>query len=107
MTQYLIRKIETCETCKGTGWIEHPHCMICGWYVEPKEMEHLHHNYELLCGHSVDKLAEEYQCTECDGKGKIETWIPLADALKELGVSMHPYDWEAQQDAWERLVTVA
>ena len=86
---YQVRKLETCKACKGTGWIWDPHCEECGRKISEKEMAVLDRNNELPCGHPVNRLLEEYRCTECED-GKIESWISLEQALRELHDSQHP-----------------
>lgn len=66
--KFLVRCIEGCLECHGTGHITNPHG----------------------------------ECPTCEGAGKLSYWMPLQDALQELGSTL-PYDWEDQQDRWGRL----
>jgi len=40
--------------------------------------------------------SEEEPCCECEGEGEIETWVPLLDALQDLGweASGEPEEWD-------------
>jgi len=96
-TQYLVRKIETCPVCKGEKHLIDP-----DWQRINRE------NNEWMQDHHIPTFTdaaqadwerriketwpyhkpppEEYPCDECEGSGKIESWLSLADALRELGV---------------------
>ena len=97
--QYLIRKIETCPECKGEKFFYNP------------EWAELNEEHDRRCrdmtpndrftefGQMVREKwpwgepPEEEPCAECEGTGKIETWIPLEQALHELGY-YRPTDWD-------------
>ena len=86
-TQYLVRKVGTCHRCQGTGFIELAHCRKCEQILTDEEFAAITIGDALPCGHSIDNLAEEDWCIECEGTGKVETWIDLEDALQEVAAA--------------------
>lgn len=96
-TQYLIRKIEMCPVCNGDKFLPNK-----DW----QEINKANNAWMELRGIKVFNEAahmdwerrirekwphqkpppEEEPCHECEGEGKIETWIDLREALQELGV---------------------
>ena len=109
--QYFVRKVEQCPECNGEGVYYNPE-----WAELNEEHAHRCRNAAIDDRFAeFDKMVrekwpygeppEELQCCECEGTGKIETWVSLKDALRELGVSLYPPDWEEQLDGWARLVT--
>ena len=94
--KYLIRKIETCPQCRGDKYLSNPHWQrICrdnaAWmdaHTGGRFTDEAEHDWkrriEAQWPHQ-DPPPEEEPCYECEGEGKIETWIPLEQALVELG----------------------
>jgi hypothetical protein len=93
--QYLVRKIETCRTCKGEKILFNPH-----WKrIKRENIEWSNkNNVPILSLKSADdwsrRIKEQWPdgypppevepCHECEGEGKTETWIDLEDALREV-----------------------
>jgi hypothetical protein len=115
-TQYLITKRETCPVCEGDQYLANP-----DWQRINRENNEWMEARGIttftdealadwndrikVCWPYGDPPPEAELCHECEGQGTVETQVDLAEALAALGVSLHPPDWEEQQDRWERLQT--
>jgi hypothetical protein len=95
-TQYLIRKVETCPVCKGEEFLYNPewaelneeHARRCKGM--PPDERFAEFNRMVKEKWPFGEPPEEEPCCECEGTGKIETWIDLRQALEELYASAPP-----------------
>lgn len=96
-TQYLIRKIETCPECNGARFAINPHWARINrenneWmeqHTGGRFTDEAHADWERRIKEQwpySDPPPEEEPCCECEGDGKVESWVSLADALRDLGV---------------------
>ena len=93
MKEYFVIRVETCPACNGDGWIVNP-----AWELYEQEMEQRHGKYwyREISPQEWDLVAselgfsevpcEETPCHRCNGEGKIRSEVPLADALRDLGI---------------------
>lgn len=109
MIAYLVRKVEICPVCGGDGY-----------YPNPDWQEINEANNEWMKAHGLTTFTDEARtdwekrikerwphtkpppeeefCSECEGAGKIESWISLLDALIDLDVYV-PEDWAERAEA--------
>ena len=96
MTSYLIRKIETCPACQGSGFVQN-----LDWaeinrahseWMEARSIKTFTDEARANWEWRIKKRwpygnppPEEGECCECEGTGKIETWVSLQDALRAIG----------------------
>lgn len=108
-TEYLVRKIETCPVCKGDKFFQN-----LGWaevnranqaWMEERGIVTFTEEARLDWERRIKEKwpyqkppPEEEPCVECEGEGKIESWIPLREALAELGI-WQPIDWAERAEA--------
>ena len=65
------------------------HCRKCYRTYSRQEMDATAHDDKQPCGHDWKDLSEsEVVCDECDGLGRIDRTVSLADALRELGIAV-------------------
>lgn len=95
--KFLIRCIETCLECHGEGRVTHPE-----WQGLNERLQESAHDMTESLSTIWNRLIketwpdgneppEEMQCPTCEGAGKLSTWIPLEDALNELGIPVIPF----------------
>ena len=96
-TKYLVRKVETCPVCHGEKFFENGEWArlneaFCAWQDEHGKTRMDDEAYA-----EWDRLRkeqwpwgpeppEEEPCHECEGRGEVEHWVPLLDALVYMGV---------------------
>jgi hypothetical protein len=92
-TQYLVRKIETCKDCDGEGYYYNPEWEEANAHFDALRASGLDNQdgrlWEAWRKHLKEKWpcgepAEELRCIECEGEGKIDTWVTLQEALYEV-----------------------
>lgn len=92
-TKHLIKKVETCEKCQGTGMVQHP-AWAEYWREHSSESEPtLEDDRKWFEAHGwndgmttkTDGLPdEEIVCGECEGAGEIESEVDLEAAMLKL-----------------------
>jgi len=96
-TQYLVRKVEICPVCHGERTI-----INADWQrINQENSEWMEaRGIKTFTDEAMDDWnrrikeqwpygdlpPEEETCGECEGNGVIESWVSLADALRDLGV---------------------
>jgi len=77
-----------CPACKGEGVVGHP-IWNEFWETDPRpqfEDDYQARARELGYASLEDMPQEEITCNECEGLGYVRREVPLAVALKELGL---------------------
>lgn len=79
-----------CEECGGTGVVQHPlwRAYWDEWYALGKPRDWLsveHVNKWFGERGEIPPKNEEVDCPFCEGTGKQEAWLPLAQVLEKLG----------------------
>jgi hypothetical protein len=87
MKTYTVTCTETCTECRGSGYIDNDlwprlradlgEGKLTGAFIKQWELDH-------NLGENIGP--ESFSCGECNGEGKLESEVPLAAALRELGV---------------------
>lgn len=85
---YMVKKIETCDECEGSG-------RIASHEWREFFRKHPSGGFEKMGQYfgTLDSRRwppEEYVCDECEGSGRITKDVPLASALIELGLIQSP-----------------
>lgn len=82
-----IRIEYECHHCHGNGYyLIEPRCGICH-----KELQMEDENSDKLsCGHKWSTVEETLECSECEGEGKIVTYISISE-LKEVMFPSIPF----------------
>jgi hypothetical protein len=93
--QYLVRKVEMCKDCDGEGVYYNPEWTEANAWFDKKREELGGNNQDQRLWDAWSQYikekwpcgepAEEPQCIECEGTGKVEKWIGLRQALIEIG----------------------
>jgi hypothetical protein len=76
---------ETCRTCRGSGVIANP--VWERYFAEAQDiLDPDHWALEAGLGSARAMGPEEIPCADCEGEGRREYPVSLADALAELGL---------------------
>lgn len=110
--QFFVECEQTCSVCNGTKYVRNPQWDALGpflkqWEIANPQPSTMGENpdwrerkwqaerqwWNDVQGENVDNDAkglpwDEAGCDECDGKGFTRNRVPLAEALKELGLSV-------------------
>lgn len=93
--RYIVTKVETCPTCRGSGVIRHPvweeYWRTHDRFIESEQLDKWFE--ERGYDYPPD---EEIECPDCDGRGWIRTEVDLRDALHALGVTTRLFREEAE-----------
>lgn len=94
-TKHLIKKVETCEKCKGAGMVQHP-AWAEYWREHPVEFNttvtedrawfEAHGWNDGMTTQTNGLPDEEIVCGECEGAGEIESETELEAAMAELSM---------------------
>ncbi|GIV73504.1 hypothetical protein [Caldilinea sp.] len=95
-TEYYVIAVGPCSECGGTGQVQNPEWTdFYKKYQEELETLHRYTPHESISRWNkmtedffgtLDTPPETYECYECEGTGKIERRVPLAEALAALAV---------------------
>ena len=96
-TTYYVKSVTQCSHCKGTGIVQHPQWQQF-WKEHAATLEDIQQILDpaasneawdkLMAQHFPDweQVPEEIPCIECEGEREITKWVPLEEALEELGI---------------------
>ncbi len=96
-SEFFVIKVGQCDTCKGAGVIQHPDWRDY-WEKYRERFPHgprqtatgllaeqdFHDDFWRSRGYDYREPPEEIECPDCDGKGTLESKVPLAEALAAL-----------------------
>lgn len=90
ITQYLVRKIETCPKCDGARLVDNPEWEQLDERCPAEQLpdETPADTFWRLVAETWpagNEPPEEIVCGECHGEGVIESWVDLRAALQEIG----------------------
>lgn len=72
--------IRTCRTCRGSGFVEAPHCALCGAPLPVEDPWWTAADALLPCGHAADEaLVPVQRCPACGGNGRLPHTLTPAE----------------------------
>jgi len=89
MKTYTVTCTEICAECEGSGYVDnHLWRTLFADLGDGKLTVEFVRQWELDHNLGENIGPEESPCGECDGAGKIVQQVPLASALRDLGVEV-------------------
>jgi len=73
-------RVPLCPACYGEKMIADPHCGLCGQRFATELAGVIGQGTTLPCGHDGQHFAPKSICIECDGNGRLHTWLTSEEA---------------------------
>lgn len=91
MIEYFVIAVEVCAECNGKGFVPNPQwaeldaarATITG--AEEREQK-FREFWVARCENPDSPPPDEFWCIECEGQGKSERRVPLAEALAQISM---------------------
>jgi len=84
-TRFLVRRIRPCPVCNGEGIIQNAMWEMF-WTKYPPGTSTIEQEKQFWAeqGYYDGPPNEEEPCYECQGRGEVEDWVSLSEALSEI-----------------------
>ena len=69
-------RIQLCPACHGEKMVADPHCGLCGQRFAGAMGD----GVTLPCGHDGQHFSPKSVCIECDGNGRLHSWLTSEEA---------------------------
>ena len=73
-------RIQLCPVCHGEKMVADPHCGLCGQRLTDELAGAMGEGGMLPCGHDGQHFSPKSVCIECDGNGRLHSWITSEEA---------------------------